>query len=625
MTSIVRPRSAQPTSARLPEFGAGPSSGAGPSTGPATATNFGDGLPTRAFEGYGNYEGEELSFLNDPALDSVGILPGFDADFDLGLGSPKDGQSPLFRFPELPSSLLDQAPEYEYSAHTQTNVFEATHDYVSDLNASKWFGLDDFDPLLNPDLNAGGIMAAAPRATDGGASAWGYAQDAGPGLSSGVGSMGATPAVGYTDSPYGPESEPPSRASEAGFLSAQNGGGALADVNQMGGGGAGQAGKRRRDSFESPQARAGSAVAGQQAWPSRAAPNPFQPPSQAQIQPPPLEAQAYDQYGRPIPVRRTQPQQGPPHVVPSQSIPAPGPRVRMQSWNEGNQRASSYSDEWGHPGMYDSPGHASSSSGHMPRGAMHGQMMHPYNQQPRGSYAPMPGAGASYLDGHPGLGPHGARLSVASDISASSSSRLLEVSAHQTEMSLNAAVGAAMEATGDPDGVAKCPYPRCDKTFAKNRSYNLKAHLRSHSQLKPFACSHCPRAFSRKHDLERHARVHSGDKPYLCEACGKGFPRSDALRRHWRMEKECGEKAAEIEAGQPLPSLPPGASAIMANIPGAHFAPGQMLGAVPPPHVTHAPYMGMQPHPQGGWDDAQGYDAYEPDRRGDKRMRPAPY
>ncbi|KAE8226398.1 hypothetical protein CF319_g1014 [Tilletia indica] len=111
-------------------------------------------------------------------------------------------------------------------------------------------------------------------------------------------------------------------------------------------------------------------------------------------------------------------------------------------------------------------------------------------------------------------------------------------------------LGQALDATADADGVARCPFPNCNKTFAKNRTYNLKAHLRSHSQLKPFACASCPRAFSRKHDLERHARVHSGDKPYICEVCGRGFPRSDALRRHWRVEKECGQRAAEMEAQQ---------------------------------------------------------------------------
>jgi hypothetical protein len=156
------------------------------------------------------------------------------------------------------------------------------------------------------------------------------------------------------------------------------------------------------------------------------------------------------------------------------------------------------------------------------------------------------------------------------------------------------ALGNAIDASIETEGVAKCPYPNCSKTFAKNRSYNLKAHLRSHSQLKPFQCIHCPRAFSRKHDLERHTRVHSGDKPYLCEACGKGFPRSDALRRHWRVEKECGDKAVEIEAKQPLPSLPPGVNMPAAQAKGP--VPGMMhFGAPMTTAAASSSSMGLAP------------------------------
>ena len=55
-----------------------------------------------------------------------------------------------------------------------------------------------------------------------------------------------------------------------------------------------------------------------------------------------------------------------------------------------------------------------------------------------------------------------------------------------------AALNDTLASSLETDGVARCPFPNCTKTFAKNRSYNLKTHLRSHSQLKPFACASCP-------------------------------------------------------------------------------------------------------------------------------------
>ncbi|KAI8847535.1 hypothetical protein BC829DRAFT_362959, partial [Chytridium lagenaria] len=80
-----------------------------------------------------------------------------------------------------------------------------------------------------------------------------------------------------------------------------------------------------------------------------------------------------------------------------------------------------------------------------------------------------------------------------------------------------------------------CPFIGCGKFFS--RSHNLKSHLRTHADEKPFECSFCQRRFMRNHDLKarfdsRHVRKHTNERPYICSACGKRFVRSDAMNRY---------------------------------------------------------------------------------------------
>ncbi|KAL6931385.1 hypothetical protein ACO0R3_002848 [Hanseniaspora guilliermondii] len=87
-----------------------------------------------------------------------------------------------------------------------------------------------------------------------------------------------------------------------------------------------------------------------------------------------------------------------------------------------------------------------------------------------------------------------------------------------------------------PDKTFMCLFNNCQRKFP--RRYNVRAHVQTHLEDKPYGCELCGARFVRKHDMIRHSKTHL-EKKFECEYCYRKFLTEKLAADHIEKKKCC--------------------------------------------------------------------------------------
>lgn len=95
-----------------------------------------------------------------------------------------------------------------------------------------------------------------------------------------------------------------------------------------------------------------------------------------------------------------------------------------------------------------------------------------------------------------------------------------------------------------------CNWDGCEENVDENITAHINAHIESQ---KTYACmwKGCKRfneKQSNKYTLQAHVRKHTNERPYQCSKCSKQYTRSDALNKHIKNHQKVEEETEELIA-----------------------------------------------------------------------------